>query len=446
MQPSTRPHRVVRGGREGGIGRFGRALHRRGLALVVGLSLLLALACSQQTDTRAPAASPASSPSTAAEGQSSTRATETLKPTSTGQEPVRALRTPTGPPPTVDTSIAGVPVEDVLFDTFRGGFVRLSEASEETIEALRDRIKPIYEPKYDSAGDGDWLSQGDGVLGYVSSGGNAFAYPVKILNFHEIVNDVIDGVPLLVSYCPLCASGVVYHRELDGQVLLFGNTSALYQSDLVMYDHETGSYWHQVIGEAIVGPLTGSRLKPLPSMTTTWGQWKELYPDTKVLSRNLGLLQSSGNPYSRDPFLGIADQINKGRFAFPVSKEKLDDRLGPGDLVLAVQVGESHKAYLLSGAQDHVANDEVGGERLAVLVRSEGPSGFAYLSSVEGRPLTFGLEGGALRDFETGSLWDDSGRSVSGEMEGAQLTLVPSRTSFWFSIVGALPGLEVYSP
>ena len=138
-----------------------------------GASLSLALACSQQTDTRAPAASSASSSSAAAEGQLSARATETPKPDSTGQGPVRTLRTPTGPPPTVDTSIAGVPVEDVLFDTFRGGSVRLSEASEETIEALRDRIKPIYEPKYDSAGDGDWLFQGDGVLGYVSSSGNA---------------------------------------------------------------------------------------------------------------------------------------------------------------------------------------------------------------------------------------------------------------------------------
>ena len=238
------------------MGCFGQPLHRRGLALVVGLLLSLALACSQQTDNPAPAVSPASLPAAAPEGQLSARVTETPKPESTGQGPVRALRTPTGPPPTVDTSIAGVPVEDVLFDTFRGGFVRLSEASEETIEILRDRIKPIYEPRYDSAGDGDWLSQGDGVLGYVSSSGDAFAYPMKMLNFHEIVNDVIDGVPLLVSYCPLCASGVVYDRELNGEVLLFGNTSALYQSDLVMYDHETGSYWHQVIGEAIVGPLT----------------------------------------------------------------------------------------------------------------------------------------------------------------------------------------------
>ncbi len=142
----------MHGGREGGMGRFGRALHRRGLALLAlgtGLSLALGLACSQQTDDGAPAGSPTSLPAAAAAGQLSARATETPKPGSTGQGPVRALRTPTGPPPRVDTTIAGVPVEDVLFDTFRGGFVRLSEASEETIEALRDRIKPIYEPKYD---------------------------------------------------------------------------------------------------------------------------------------------------------------------------------------------------------------------------------------------------------------------------------------------------------
>ena len=90
----------------------------------------------------------------------------------------------------------------------------------------------------------------DLVLGYVGpESGSAFAYPVKMLNLHEIVNDVIDGRPVLISYCPLCASGAVYDRELAGEVLLFGNTSALYQSDLVMYDHQSGSYWFQVLGE-----------------------------------------------------------------------------------------------------------------------------------------------------------------------------------------------------
>ena len=237
-------------------------------------ALLAAVACSQAVGGPVP-----SSPTT----------TSQLSPTAvpeTRSDP--APRSPTGPPPKVDSTIASVLLENVVFDTFDGGFMRLSEAGDSAIEGLRDRIVPVYEPRYDAVEGGDWLQDDDMVIGYASET-DAYAYPVKILNLHEIVNDVIDGVPVLVSYCPLCASGVVYSRELDGQVMIFGNTSALYESDLVMYDHLTGSYWFQVIGEAIVGPLTGKRLKLLPSVTTTWGRWKALHAGTKVLSRNLGL-------------------------------------------------------------------------------------------------------------------------------------------------------------
>lgn len=93
---------------------------------------------------------------------------------------------------------------------------------------------------------------------------------MNVLNFRELVTDEIGGVPVLITYCPLCFSGVVFDREVDGLVLIFGNTSALYQSDLVMYDHQTGSYWFQVGGEAVMGTLTGARLKILPSTTMEW--------------------------------------------------------------------------------------------------------------------------------------------------------------------------------
>ena len=244
-----------------------------------------------------------------------------------------ALYTPTESPPRVDISIAGVAPEDVVFDTFRGGYVPLSEATDDLIESLSDAIKPVYEPRYDSVEGGKWLDDDDLVIGYAAEN-KAYAYPHKILNLHEIVNDFIDGVPVLVSYCPLCASGVVYNRELDGRALLFGNTSALYQSDMVMYDHQTGSYWFQVAGEAIVGPLTGKRITMLPSMTTTWGEWKLLHPNTSILSKDLGLLGSSArNPYDRDPFVGYADRVAQEHFAFPVSEEKLDRRLNAGEMV-----------------------------------------------------------------------------------------------------------------
>ena len=150
----------------------------------------------------------------------------------------------------VDTNKASVPLSDIVFDTFGRSLARykpFDQADEEVILDLRGAITPIYQPVYGPADDLPWLSDYDLVMGYVS-GNAAYAYPINILNLHELVNDEIDGIPVLVSYCPLCASGVVYKRELNSRVLLFGITRALYQSDLVMYDHQSGSYWFQVGG------------------------------------------------------------------------------------------------------------------------------------------------------------------------------------------------------
>ena len=123
-----------------------------------------------------------------------------------------------------------------------------------------------------------------GLVVACSAGGEAFAYPINILNFHEMVNDTIGGIPLLATYCPQWFSGVVFSREVDDQTITFENTSALYQSDLVLYDHQMGSYWFQVGGEAVVGTLTGARLEPLPSATMPWGEWRALYPDTLLIT------------------------------------------------------------------------------------------------------------------------------------------------------------------
>ena len=141
--------------------------------------------------------------------------------------------------------------------------------------------------------------------------GQAFAYPIKFLNFHELVNDEIDGVHLLVTYCPLCGSGVVFDRRVGDEVLVFGNTSALYNSDLVMFDHATGSYWFQTGGEAIVGEKTGTRLIPLASFFMQWSQWTELHPDTQVLAREQGL-GTRASQYLRNPFSTYACFLNEG--------------------------------------------------------------------------------------------------------------------------------------
>ena len=150
--------------------------------------------------------------------------------------------------------------------------------------------------------------------------------------------------------------------------------------------------------------------------------------------------------YGPDSFAGYDGLVNRGRFAFPVDEELLDDRLRNGDMVLAIQAGGSEKAYALTDRDDQVINDSVGGSEVVVIVRRKGPSGFGFLRSVDGQTLTFTMADGVVRDEETGSRWDDGGRGISGPMTGARLTPVPSRSSFWFALAVAAPGIELHQP
>ena len=364
-----------------------------------------------------------------------------------------ATPTPTPPPetrvsvdldsvPPVDLDIHGVALDEVVFDTFDGSFVRLSEASQRLMQALRDAISPIYQPGYGSKGDLTWLEDRDLVIGYVS-GSDAYAYPIKILNNRELVNDVIDGLPLLVSYCPLCGRGVVFSRNLEGIELLFGNTSALYRSDLVMYDHQTGSYWFQVLGEAIVGTMTAKRLTLLPSVTTSWAEWKQLHPGTRLLvSDGEGTFDAR---YARDPFgEAYLKRLDEGQFPFSVSERTPDPRLRASELVVTAEAEGAAKAYPIRLIGEDAINDTVGGTPVVVLSRGE--SGGVFSPVVSGRRLTFGPQGGGFVDTETNSTWDGFGRAVDGPLTGTELTPLPSRRAFWFSIVDALPQVELYLP
>jgi hypothetical protein len=222
--------------------------------------------------------------------------------------------------------------------------VPLIEASDRLILRLRDAIRPIYWPVYGPAHDGDWMEAEDLVLGYVAADGQAYAYPIRILNFHEIVHDTLAGEPVLISYCPLCASERVFNRWLGDLTLVFGNTSALHQSDMVIFDHQTGSYWFQVAGAGVGGELAGERLQVLPSTRATWDDWKALHPDTLVLLPEAGGYQL--RVYQRDVFAGYQERINQGNFTFPISEDARSDlSLNPGDHVLAIGTGGQPRAY-----------------------------------------------------------------------------------------------------
>lgn len=340
-----------------------------------------------------------------------------------------------GPVPDLDTTRHDVPLEEIYFDTFDGGSVPLSESTSSLRRRLLDAIPPIDDPVYGGVKEGEWLEPDDLVLGY-TAGGETYAYPFKILNFHEIVNDVIDGVPVLVSYCPLCRSGIVYDRRVGGETLEFGNTSALYESDLVMVDRNTGSYWWQVAGKAIVGPLTGTALTPLSSEVTTWSRWKMSHPGTLVLTRDTGF----SRPYETDSFASYGEYLDAGRFAFPVTEASRDGRLPAAALVVAVTIDGVTAAYPVT-ALTGPANDVVGGS--PVLVVPTGGGAAAFSRELGGSRLEFRLDGGELVDVATGSVWSHAGVALSGELAGEQLRKLPIRTTFWFAIVAAFPDVEL---
>jgi|GEM_PF-2628592 len=282
-----------------------------------------------------------------------------------------------------DLSIAIVDLREVYFDTFDGGSIPLSQASNDDILGLLDRIPPIDAPVYVDPEEDDWLDPDDVVLGYIDADGQAYAYPHKILNFHEIVNDTLAGVPVLVSYCPLCNSGVVFDRRVDdlrhdGE-LTFGNSSALYDNDWVMVDRQTSTYWWQVTGRGIVGALAGAELSVLPSVTTTWEQWRLDEPGTRVLSRDLGFRRD----YERNPFVGYAERVNAGNTPFPVNDGALNDgRLAPATQVIAIEVGNDAAAVpaaelvdellLTVGGIEHVIEPDGSGGARAYAITGDG--------------------------------------------------------------------------
>ena len=180
----------------------------------------------------------------------------------------------------------------------------------------RDCIPSIDDPNYMAGAKADFLGDDELILG-LEIGGEPVAFPVRILDHHEIVNDTIAGQPVAITWCPLCGSGVAFEPIIDGAVVEFGVSGVLHDSDLVMYDRATNSLWQQVTGQAIMGPRRGDRLELLPLTMTDWATWREAHPDTRVLS----IPTDSGRDYGGERRYDAYDQSE--RLAFPVSGRDL---------------------------------------------------------------------------------------------------------------------------
>ncbi len=199
----------------------------------------------------------------------------------------------------------------------------------------KDGIPSIDEPTFVPAAGAAFLSDDEPVFGLVR-GGDVRAYPQQVLVWHEIVNDTVAGKPIAVTYCPLTGTVVGFTGLPDRPGLTFGTTGRLVNSNLLMYDRETDSEWPQVLGTAISGELYGQRLRTVPLMWTTWGDWRAAHPDTRVLSTDTGSLRD----YGSDPYGSYPDSSGYyagGRPIFPV--QHTDDRFPPKTVVIGVRSG-----------------------------------------------------------------------------------------------------------
>jgi len=255
---------------------------------------------------------------------------------------------------------------DILRDTF--GF---DETTRKTVAlgdlnqgcSARDCIPSIDNPKYVSVNEADQVSDDDVVIA-LSWKGEYRAYPARILDHHEIVNDTIAGTPISITWCPLCGSAVGIHREVAGHVTEFGVSGVLYNSDLVLYDRATNTLWDQIIAEGIVGELTGEKLKMIPVSMTTWGRWKTAHPDTLVLSIDTGFEKD----YSVDRY---AEYRDSARLMFSV--QQTDERVHPKTVVFGFQVGDSKVAFTEALLKERPSiTHDLNGRQVTVTMKDDG--------------------------------------------------------------------------
>jgi hypothetical protein len=303
-----------------------------------------------------------------------------------------------------------------------------------------DGIPAIDEPLFLAVEDVEFLEDEEPVVA-VELDGEARAYPLQIMTWHEIVNDTIAGVPVTVTYCPLCNTAIAYERELGDRILDFGTSGELYRSALVMYDRQTESLWSHFTADGIAGVLAGERLDTFPAPIVSWESFRDAHPDGLVLSRETG----HSRDYGRNPYPGY-DDVDNPPFLF---EGEVDGRLAAKERVVGIEIdGEAVAVGLDALADAGVVEVDVAGDTLVVWHLPGTASGLEAGSVADGRDvgavgvfrpvadggeLTFTRDGDAFVDEETNSRWDIFGSATSGPLEDTTLEQIPHVDTFWFA-------------
>lgn len=284
--------------------------------------------------------------------------------------------------------------------------------------------RPPTEPLADAG-----FSSGELVLG-VTKGGSARAYVLSQIAFYHLVNDELGGQPLLVTFCARCFSGGAFDPVVDGQSLTF-QVHGVYQGTFTIIDDQFGSIWSHLTGEALVGPMVGRHLEPLPQHVMALASWLEIHPNSSTVSPR--------TVPARPTVPGVA-RLDEG-WLRTISHR--DDRLPPRTPVLGVRLGDTHRAYVLDArAQGPLLfQDELAGVPIVLLGVDEGAP-LAYDRRVASGTIDLQLENGKLMD-PSGSVWNSEGLAIEGALAGIQLKFIHSKVSEWYAWAAYHPSTEV---
>ncbi len=437
---------------------------------VVGL-LLAACGAEDSTPTEVPTATPVEQAETSGPTSTATQLAQPTVQSATASPNADNGETPTSATeePTASVTVDGRPVPMVDPDPdyqnaldaarFRTGnwltdFSRHTVPYDEFLSGgvPRDGIPPLDDPQFESIADADtWLEDVQPVVS-LEINDEARAYPLAILTWHEIANDTLGGVPVSVTFCPLCNSAVAFDRRVGDNTLTFGVSGNLRNSDLVMWDRQTESWWQQLTGEGIVGEYAGYQLDFVPAQIISWGDFKAAFPAADVLSRETGHQRNYGN----NPYAGY-DRADQSPFLF---RGELDDRLLPMERVAALELDGQHLAFPFRALErEPVVNYSVNGRDIVVLFqpgtasaldqssiadsRDVGSTG-VFDAVLDGEKLTFRQGPDGFTDNKTDSVWNVLGQAVSGPLAGQSLTPIVHGNHFWFAWAAFAPEVEIY--
>lgn len=356
-------------------------------------------------------------------------------------------------------------------DTYFGLFLQDSQPSKIRVEEVQwggvvlDGIPALDNPTMLAAAEADYLEPWEPVFG-IAINGDARAYPLRILDWHEMANDVVGGVPVSLAYCTLCGAAVAYDGrsvDLDGNeaTYTFGSSGFLFRSNKLMYDRRTLTLWNQLTGEPVLGELAAGdiRLNLLPVVLTTWADWQEQHPETVVVDIETGFsrLYIPGAAYG--DYFANDERLFRDGLMFPVWQQS--DQLFNKDHVYALRLGDSPKAYpVIDLLAERVVNDVVGETAVALvaageIVEVEGTSQrigpVTYTSGAEIRAYARGehsFSPGA-NDFEVmdedGRTWQVTEEALVGP-DGEMLERVNGHLAYWFGWFAFYPETELYQP